>query len=139
MSFPFTSVNIITDGSGHVKDMRRIEYTPVTCGDTTVTRFCVRMVHKMRFKTWLSEHLEERNWTYADLAKQANVGKSTVSMIMSGQRTPGPDFCLAISDALNVPPVIVFQRAGLLPSEPVDSPSTKQATHLLRVVSSQEV
>ena len=79
---------------------------------------CDNMSHNERFQSWLQQKLDERDWTYADLASRAGIGKSTISMIMSGVRSPGTDPCLAIARALHIPAAEVYREAGLLPPEP---------------------
>ena len=98
-----------------------------------MNRFCDSMCHNMRFQEWLQQELNERDWTYADLADRAHIGKSTISMIMSEVRNPGSETCRAIARALTLPPEIVFRKAGLLPPTPDDEEDLLEAIHLLRL------
>src|SRR3990167_5968829 len=84
------------------------------------------------FSEWLNQELESRNLKPADLAKKANISQSTISMIVSGQRGPGTEFCLAIAEAFKLPPEDVFRRAGLLPHKSEPDAETREAAHLFR-------
>lgn len=66
------------------------------------------------FVTWLNQEIEDRGWTYADVARQGGISKSMISRVVSGQNRPGPDFCKAVARAFRVPDEQVFRRAGLL-------------------------
>ena len=67
------------------------------------------------FVTWLVHELNEKGWNNSELARRAGIVPSTVSMILSQQKKPGPSFCTGIAHALSVPPERVFRKAGLLP------------------------
>lgn len=67
------------------------------------------------FSKWLQGELARRGWNQADLARASRLAKSTISNILIMQRAPGPAVCLAIAAALELPPEVVFSRAGLLP------------------------
>lgn len=64
---------------------------------------------------WLEQELQMRGWKPADLARQADIGYATVSRILNEHSTPSPEVCVAIAKALDLDPVVVFQKAGLLP------------------------
>jgi len=88
-------------------------------------------VHTDDFTGWLKGEIEARYWTYNELARQSGLSSAMVSMVMTGQRLPGPDFCTGVAKALQLPPVEVFQRAGLLPPAPdLDDPQLKAALFL---------
>lgn len=67
------------------------------------------------FSVWLLEEVNERGWTFAELAKRAGMNTGTLSRVLNETRNPGPDFCTAIARALGIPVEEVFRRAGLLP------------------------
>ncbi|MCL4296117.1 MAG: helix-turn-helix transcriptional regulator [Anaerolineae bacterium] len=67
------------------------------------------------FAQWLQEQLAERDWIPAELAKRAGIQGGSLSHILNGTRKVGPESCIAIAKALNLPPEVVFRRAGLLP------------------------
>jgi transcriptional regulator with XRE-family HTH domain len=82
----------------------------------------------INFSKWLEKVLEMQGWTRADLARRAHISPSSLSMIVSGQRNPGEELCSSIARALNIPPEIVFEEAGLLQYSP---PAPKQANLIL--------
>jgi len=69
------------------------------------------------FSAWLEDELSARNWRPADLAKQAGLPQATISNILNGNREVGHKVAVLIADALELSPVYVFRRAGLLPPE----------------------
>lgn len=73
------------------------------------------------FVTWLNEELERRGWSQSELSRRAGVVASTVSMVLTSQKSPGVDFCLGLSRAFQITPEEVFRRAGLLPPLPAAS------------------
>ena len=64
------------------------------------------------FSEWLEEQLNDRGLKPADLTNSAKIGKGTVYNVLNRTRRPGPDICLAIAQALNLPPEEVFRKAG---------------------------
>lgn len=42
------------------------------------------------------ELLDERRWTWADLAREMGMAKSTVIRVKAGQTSPGADFVFAL-------------------------------------------
>lgn len=69
----------------------------------------------MEFIDWLNTEINTRGWTSNELARRAELSSGAISLVLSGQRSPGPDFCLGIARALRIPPERVFRQAGLLP------------------------
>lgn len=84
------------------------------------------MLTMENFSEWLWGKLEERNWQAADLARVANISKSSLSNILNNNRSPGPDVCNAVAQALGIPPEEVFREAGLLPPLPTGDKSAVQ-------------
>lgn len=84
------------------------------------------------FITWLNIELNKRNWRLSDLARAANLDTGSVSRILSGTRRPGPEVCLAIARALQLPPETIFRQAGLLPPKPEEAMAEDQLLHLYR-------
>ncbi len=70
------------------------------------------------FAQWLLDQISSRGWSQADLSRSANLTTAAVSRILTGTRGPGPETCVGIAKALNLPVSYVFQQAGLLPREP---------------------
>lgn len=68
------------------------------------------------FTTWLISEMNDRGWNNSELARRAGLVPSTISMVISEHKRPGPNFCNGAARALRLPPERVFRLAGLLPS-----------------------
>lgn len=64
---------------------------------------------------WLSDELNSRGWSIRELARRAGISHTTVADVLSEQRKPTAEFCIAIAKALNVPEESTLRRAGILP------------------------
>ena len=90
------------------------------------------------FAEWLNDKMQERSWSQSELARRSGLSQATVSMVLSGDRSPGPEFLLGVSDALNVPEIIVFQKAGILPDDSLSTPNSREASFLFRQLSDRQ-
>ena len=92
------------------------------------------------FTAWLYEQLNARDWSMNELARRADISSGAISLVMSGQRGPGPDVCLGIARALQLPPETVFRKAGLLPptSEPEEPMTLQRAAFLFSHLNGDE-
>lgn len=82
------------------------------------------------FSDWLLNELKERDMTQSDLARQANLGRGTISNIMSGTRSVGKDTLVAIAHALKLPPDLVFEKAKVFPTKSELSPIKRKLAHV---------
>jgi transcriptional regulator with XRE-family HTH domain len=89
------------------------------------------------FSQWLESELEERGWRPADLAHRAELPNATLSRILNGHRRAGPEVCVALAAALEVPPEQVFRLAGLLPPAPPAVEEEEMALGLFRSLDAQ--
>lgn len=64
------------------------------------------------FSDWLLKEMNARTWSQADLARAAGLSRTAVSNVLSQQRQPGPEFCVAIAQAFGYPPEVIFRAAG---------------------------
>jgi transcriptional regulator with XRE-family HTH domain len=87
------------------------------------------------FRDWLIEELDRREWSAADLARNAGISKGSISNILSGNRQPGNDICEAIAHAFKIAPEIVYRRAGLLPPARDVDERTQELVHLFGMMS----
>lgn len=92
----------------------------------------------MEFSDWLLDWLNKKGWNQSELATRAGVTRTAISDVLSGRRNPGPDLCLALSRALNLPPETVFRAAGLLPPVSPDTEYQEQFFHYLSQLSPDE-
>lgn len=68
------------------------------------------------FGKWLREELKKRGWNAVRLASKAGVGRTMMYDVLNGERSPAWEFCSRVAQGLEVSPVLVFQRAGLMPA-----------------------
>jgi transcriptional regulator with XRE-family HTH domain len=92
----------------------------------------------IEFIEWLNEQMKERGLSQSELARLSGVTQAMISLVLSGQRNPGPDFCLGVAKALNTDPEIVFQHAGLFPDDEEETPELKEAAHLFTQLSDRQ-
>jgi transcriptional regulator with XRE-family HTH domain len=90
------------------------------------------------FVTWLIEEMEQRGWNNSELARRADVVPSTVSMIVSGQKRPGLDFCTGVARAFRMPPEIVLRKAGILPGATEDQVQDEELLSYFHALSGDE-
>lgn len=89
-------------------------------------------------KQWIETKLKEKEWKPADLARLAGIKDATLSRILNGDRKAGPEVCRGIARALNEPPELVFQLAGLLPKTPEPAQAEDHLLFVFRQLSPQE-
>jgi transcriptional regulator with XRE-family HTH domain len=70
------------------------------------------------FTDWLTKEVKQRGWSFRELGRRASLSSGAISKVTTGMIDPTWEFCAKIADALDVPTVDVFQRAGLLPKMP---------------------
>jgi transcriptional regulator with XRE-family HTH domain len=70
------------------------------------------------FGHWLMEEMKTRDWSMSELARRCNVSHVAISRLINGERRPGDELCHSIANALGIPVVQVFRRAGKLPPAP---------------------
>lgn len=83
------------------------------------------------FSTWLLRELNLRGWTQAELARRAGVSRTAISDVISEKHSAGFDLCVAIANAMNLPPETVFRAAGLLPPVAEDTEYQEEVLYLL--------
>jgi hypothetical protein len=86
----------------------------------------------VEFATWLASEVKRRDWSFDILDRKAGLSVGTTDEVMSGTATPGWEFCLKVSWALDEPPERLFDLAGLLPSFPSAIREEMEAISLLR-------
>lgn len=67
-------------------------------------------------KTWATEELERRHWSYRELARQTGLSHSIISKTLAGHVKASAEFCLRLGIALEISPETVMRKAGLLPA-----------------------
>jgi len=65
------------------------------------------------FQDWITEELNKRGWTMAELARHAGVHQSAIGQVMRKSKALGVKLAQSIAAALDVPEDIVFEMGGL--------------------------
>jgi transcriptional regulator with XRE-family HTH domain len=87
----------------------------------------------------IDNELEERGWNRAELSRRSKVSEAHISRVMSQTYKPGPEFCEKIAKALDLPAVLVFEKAGILPTILTDDdPDFKIVEHLYYLLNKQD-
>ena len=84
------------------------------------------MLPMNNFGEWLTKELEEKGMSQADLSRAVKVTTAQMSRIISGQRSASNETLVSIADALHLRPILVFEKAGELPSAPSDLSEDQQ-------------
>ncbi|MBX3048408.1 MAG: helix-turn-helix transcriptional regulator [Anaerolineales bacterium] len=90
------------------------------------------------FSTWLQAQLSERGWTAVYLARRTQISQTHISRLLSGLRRPGPEALKEIARAFDVPPELVFDKAGVLPARGEISDDERQWLHIFDQAASDE-
>jgi transcriptional regulator with XRE-family HTH domain len=67
------------------------------------------------FSEWLLEEMGRKNMSQQSLAQKSGITPAQISRVISGQRGLGEKSLTAIARALNISPITIFRKAGLLP------------------------
>ena len=89
------------------------------------------------FAEWLLEEMGRKNMSQQSLAQKSGITPAQVSRVISGQRGLGEKSLTAIAHALNISPITVFRKAGLLP-EGGEQASFEDWQHLLNQLMPEE-
>ena len=96
-----------------------------------------KMLSMENFGDWLLKEIEKRNWSQSDLVKAAGISRGTLSNIISGARGTGEKSLISIANALNISPITIFRKAGILP-EVEEQTSMDDWQNLLAQLSPEE-
>ena len=75
----------------------------------------MKLDQQERFRRWVVEELERRNWSQKHLAVMTGISPTHVSNVLRGLRAVSWDFVFAVARAFNRSPFEVARIAGLLP------------------------
>lgn len=86
---------------------------------------------KNEFSSFVYQQLNDRGWSQNELSRRSGMSSTAISEVLTGKRSPGKNFCIAISRAFRIPREIVFEKAGiLLPSS--DNPVITEIISLVK-------
>lgn len=69
------------------------------------------------FVDWVDGELNKRDWNRNQLSIRSGVNSGLLTRIMNRERNAGPDTLTRIAQAFDLPPEIVFRKAGMLPEK----------------------
>ena len=75
--------------------------------------------------------LNKRDWSQAALARTSGLSRSAISNYISDYRIPDKRSLIAIANAFNIPPNIVFSAAGLKSPIPDEDAEIEEIIHLI--------
>jgi len=81
------------------------------------------------FSHWLVAEMEARKLNQSDLARAVRVNQAAISRLVSGKAQPSPDTLNALARVFELPPIVVFRAAGLLPPDPDVDEEIEQIIH----------
>ena len=81
---------------------------------------------------WLSKELDQRGWSYRELARRSGLSNSTISNVMTGQRSATDAFCKKVGRALGYSPEALMRMAGILPE--IDDEDRLSIRELVEIV-----
>ena len=67
------------------------------------------------FPAWLQNELNKKGWRSTDLAKQSRISDAAISRILRSERKADAETLSSFAHALNISPITIFRKAGLLP------------------------
>jgi len=70
------------------------------------------------FPQWIQEQMKSREWSQAELSRQAGLSRTAISDVISGKAGPGYHLCMSVANAFEMPPESIMRVAGLLPAKP---------------------
>lgn len=95
-----------------------------------VTDVIIYFAMEKTFIEWLEDELQERSWNGSELSRRSGMSQASVSMVLSGRRQAGNEFCDGVAKAFKMPPETVYRIAGLLPVKPNADEVVLEITHL---------
>jgi len=72
-----------------------------------------------KFIEWLYKELKSRNMSQRQFALLAGLSPGTISHVLGGSRNPGLDFCEKIAEALDIPTILVLEKAEIISKEEI--------------------
>jgi len=92
----------------------------------------------LTFSHWLVAEMEDRKLNQSDLARAVRVNQAAVSRLVSGKAQPSPDTLNAIARFFELPPIVVFRAAGLLPNDPDTTDEIEQMIHEIKQLNEED-
>lgn len=90
------------------------------------------------FSEWLQSEMGRKNMSQQTLAQKSGITPAQISRIITGQRGLGEKSLTAIAHALNISPITIFRKAGLLPPEGGETTKFEDWEYLLSQLTPDE-
>lgn len=92
----------------------------------------------MKFNEWLLSQMADKDWSQADLARETNLTRATISNYVAG-RTPDKNALRKLARAFKLAPELIFEKAGLLPPKPELSIIKRKLAHIAESLPDSDV
>ena len=80
----------------------------------------------MDFSEWLVAELDQRGWSRSEAARRGDISSSMFDKVINGYAKPGKKFLDGLAQAFEMPPIVLYRKAGLLEPEPDKSELVEQ-------------
>lgn len=87
---------------------------------------------------WITQELKQRGWSRRELARKAGLSQSNVQKILKGERSPSPEFCVKVAQALEESPEKLLRMAGVLPRALEDESLVNELFELVRTLNHKQ-
>lgn len=99
-----------------------------------VTGVIISLLMEKSFIEWLDENLEDKGWSGSELSRRSGISQSAISLVLSGRRQAGIEFCDGIAKAFKLPPDQVYRIAGILPLKPNNDETVSEIVHIYHLL-----
>ncbi len=89
------------------------------------------MVDRIDFGLWLQAERDKRGWSQADLARIAGLHRQNVYKIENGGAAPAVETYISLANALQLSPIVLFRKAGLIPEAKSEQTTLQDWEYLL--------
>ena len=86
---------------------------------------------QIEFGQWLQAEREKHGWSQSELARRSGQYRQVINKIENGGGSPAVETYLALADALELSPIVLFRAAGLLPPSTEERVTLDDWMHLL--------
>lgn len=103
-------------------------YKQLDCNFDHQNVYDYKQLMKTNFNEWLNNEIQKRGWSLRETARKANLSPTLISLTLSGD-PPTFNTCAALAKAFDLPPMDVFEKAGLLPETKKNDPNLQLANY----------
>ena len=93
----------------------------------------------MTFSDWIAEELKARDISQRQFAKMAGIAQGHLSNVLTGKRGLTADMAIQIANALELPPMVVLTKAGIIPPGPDDDPALEELLAAARGLTAEQL